>query len=168
MPGFARALPVHKNCPCPACEPAEERPRLHVLFGDKDARRLRGDDKDVKVAEMIAHDEAFPGDFAADSHMDVHDALKPFRAAMDRHPCFGPPSGDFASHAGQRSSHAGQTEAGPERPFRRLENPVRTHSKKRAFAAGCRTSRSSRVRKSMVPNCLSRAGGPQTFAPMAR
>ncbi len=142
----------------PPRKPAEGRPPADLALRDEERRARRSKDNDVEVPEVVADDEPLRRDLAR--HVETY--------VEDPH--------ELPGHTVHRVARVGRLKRYPERSARqRAREPERTpegtkqsHGKNLRLAAGCRVSTSRNVRKSIVPNWLSRAGSPQILAPRPR
>jgi hypothetical protein len=166
--GAGQTRAVQEDCSARACGFAKERPAANLHLGDKETGHGRRKDEDIQVAEVVGHNQSMirrsPVDAIVNSHPCQYPAsslLGPQRATLQRN-WTAQPKQPIADNAEGQSQY--QRHSAPDRAKAHVVRGVR----KRLRAEGESNFRSSSVRKSMVPNSLSQAGGQQTRAPIAR
>src|SRR5208337_954312 len=166
--GAGLARTVEEDRPSRPRRFAEDWPTVHFHLGHKEARHGGADDGNVEIAEMIRYHEAtgrwLPFHVPFDPQAPENPAgrlLQPQRALFKRHGTTHALE-PVMQNAECQCKH--QRHSAPEPPQHHEVNGAR----KRWRAAADSNLRSRSVRKSMVRNSRSQAGGAAIRAPMAR
>ena len=147
------SAPIHKDGSSESGESAENRPTLNISLGHERGGRKRAENDDIQVTEMVADQQAAAGNGATSYHAQIEDAKK--TTATDLEPTRAIPD--------EKERQSSQSKFGDE-PDGAEDSHVRNFW--RTIAGN--VSKSSSVRKSMVLNVRSSAGGPQILAPIER
>src|SRR5581483_1166313 len=164
----AAAAAIEKDRASGASGPPKERPALHFNLGNKKARHRRRQNHDVEIAEMVGDDQPLGRNSSFHSGVNPkageHAArcrLQPQRALLQR---------KRATHADQPEAKRTRrkSESQRDRPPEAAEDQCVSGARNRLRAAAESDLRSSNVKKSIVRNSRSHAGGAAMRAPMAR
>ena len=167
--GAGQARPIQKNRPARPRRLAEKRPATDLHLGHKKARHRRADDEDVEIAEVIRNHQP------AGRRLAFHLRSRCPGTSEPRAPLPAATGRAAPASCGPRTRLqpvAKNAECESECQRHSAPDPAQRHSvsgaRKRLRAAAESNFRSRSVRKSMVRNSRSQAGGAAMRAPIAR